>query len=100
MILWLFVLKHNFFLMACKLLVQYAWLLAVILISLLVRLDGSQIRDGFRIYSPLILVGFIVITCRIIFIPNEMVNLFPAAHVYCYIVAAFRNSASPQEFAP
>ena len=78
MILWLFVLKHNFFLMACKLLVQYAWLLAVILISLLVRLDGSQIRDGFRIYSPLILVGFIVITCRIIFIPNEMVNLcFP-----------------------
>ncbi len=78
MILWIFVLKHNFFLMACKLLVQYAWLLAVILISLLVRLDGSHIRDGFRIYSPLILVGFIVITCRIIFIPNEMVNLcFP-----------------------
>ncbi len=78
MLLWLFVLKHNFFLMACKLLVQYAWLLAVILISLLVRLDGSQIRDGFRIYSPLVLTGFIVITCRIIFIPNEMVNLcFP-----------------------
>lgn len=78
MILWLFVLKHNFFIMACKLLVQYAWLLAVILISLLVRLDGTQIRDGFRIYAPLILIGFIVITCRIIFIPNEMVNLcFP-----------------------
>jgi potassium-dependent mechanosensitive channel len=78
MVLWLFVLKHNFFIMACKLLVQYAWLLAVILVSMLVRLDGSQIKDGFRIYLPLIITGFIVITCRIIFIPNEMVNLcFP-----------------------
>lgn len=78
MILWLFVLKHNFFIMACKLLIQYAWLLAVIFISLLVRLDGSQIRHGFRIYFPIILAGFMVITCRIIFIPNEMVNLcFP-----------------------
>lgn len=76
MILWTFVLHHNFFLMACKLLIQYAWLLAVILISLLVRLDGTQIRDGFRIYTPLIVTGFIVITCRIIFIPNEVVNLF------------------------
>lgn len=78
MVLWLFVLHHNFFLMACKLLVQYAWLLAVILVSLIVRLDGSHIRDGIRIYLPLIVTGFIVITCRIIFIPNEVVNLtFP-----------------------
>lgn len=78
MVLWLFVLHHNFFIMACKLLVQYAWLLAVILISLLIRLDGKQIRDGFRIYSPLLVIGFIVITFRIIFIPNEVVNLcFP-----------------------
>lgn len=78
MVLWLFVLHHNFFLMACKLLVQYAWLLAVILVSLIVRLDGSHIRDGIRIYMPLIITGFIVITCRIIFVPNEVVNLvFP-----------------------
>lgn len=78
MILWAFVLHHNFFLMASKLLIQYAWLLAVILISLLIRLDGKQIRDGFRIYSPLMVTGFLVITCRIIFIPNEVVNLtFP-----------------------
>ena len=101
MILWIFVLKHNFFLMACKLLVQYAWLLAVILISLLVRLDGSQIRDGFRIYSPLILVGFIVITCRIIFIPNEMVNLcFPplmlAATLWQLYVIVRRHKSLPR----
>lgn len=78
MVLGLFVLKHNFFIMACKLLMQYMWLLAVILISLLVRLNGKQVKSGMRIYLPIMLAGFVVITFRIILIPNEMVNLvFP-----------------------
>lgn len=78
MILGFFVLRHNFYIMACKLLMQYMWLLAVILVSMLVRLDGRQVNSGLRIYAPIMLTGFIVITFRIIFIPNELVNLvFP-----------------------
>ena len=70
--------SHNFFLMASKLLIEYAWLLGAIFVSLLIRLTGDQIKSGFRIYTPIMLMSFIVITFRIIFIPNNLVQLiFP-----------------------
>lgn len=71
--------NQNFISMASNLLVEYAWLLGVILISLLLRVDGRQIKSAFRIYSPLIAVGFVVIAFRIVLVPNDLVNLiFPA----------------------
>ena len=76
--------EQNFIIMASDLLVEYAWLLGVILISLLLRLNSSQIRSAFRIYSPLIVMGFVVITFRIILIPNELVNvIFPPMLLIC-----------------
>ena len=66
---------QNFLIMASNLLVEYAWLLGVILISLLLRVKGDQIGSAFRIYAPLIAMGFIVIGFRIILIPNELVNI-------------------------
>src|SRR5574344_1024464 len=75
---------QTFIIMASDLLVEYAWLLGVILISLLVRLNSKQIMSGFRIYSPIITMGFIVIAFRIILIPNELVNLiFPPILLLC-----------------
>lgn len=69
---------HNFFLMASRLLIEYSWLLCAIFISLLIRFTGDQIKSGFRIYTPIMLMSFIVITFRIIFIPNNLVQLiFP-----------------------
>ena len=76
--------KQNFFIMAANLLVTYAWLLGVILFSLLLRVKGDQIKSAFRIYTPLIAVGFLVIAFRIILIPNELVNiLFPPILLVC-----------------
>lgn len=66
--------NQNFIIMASELLVEYTWLLGVIFISLLIRLSAKQISDEFRIYTPLITIDFIVITFRIILIPNELVN--------------------------
>ena len=67
--------NQNFLIMASGLLVEYSWLLGVVLFSLLLRVKGDQIKSAFRIYAPLITVGFVVIGCRIILIPNELVNL-------------------------
>ena len=67
---------QNFFIMASNLLIEYAWLLGVILVSLLLRVNGNQIGSAFRIYAPLVVVGFLVIAFRIILIPKELVNLF------------------------
>jgi Small-conductance mechanosensitive channel len=69
---------NNFFKMASTLLLVFAWLVAAILISLLIRLKPKQMNSGIRIYTPLIIMGLLVITFRIIFIPNKLVNLiFP-----------------------
>ena len=77
---------QNFLVMASGLLVEYAWLLGVILISLLLRVGGDQIRSAFRIYAPLLTVGFITIGFRIILIPNELVNMiFPPILLMCAI---------------
>ena len=77
-------LHQNFFIMASDLLIEYAWLLGVILISLLLRVNGSQIKSAFYIYAPLVFIGFVVITFRIILIPSEMVNLlFPLILLVC-----------------
>ena len=76
--------NQNFIIMACNLLVNFAWLMGVILISLLLRVKGDQIRSAFRIYTPLLAVSFIVIVYRIILIPNELVNItFPPVLLLC-----------------
>jgi small-conductance mechanosensitive channel len=76
--------KQNFVLMASNLLVNYAWLLGVILFSLLLRVKGDQIKSAFRIYTPLIAMGFVVFAFRIILIPSELVNLlFPPILLVC-----------------
>lgn len=95
-----FVTHNNFYSMASSLLVEYAWLLTAIFVSLLVRFyDGENKREklrqdedyngsealerlepisGFRLYSPIVLMGLIIIIFRIVFIPNNLVNLlFP-----------------------
>ena len=76
--------SQNFFIMASNLLVEYAWLIGVILVSLLLRVSGDQIKSAFRIYTPLLVVSFLVIAFRIVLIPNELVSmLFPPILLVC-----------------
>ena len=76
--------KQNFVIMASQLLVEFAWLMGVVLVSILLRVDNDKIKNTFRIYSPLMLVGLIVIIFRIILIPNDLVNLiFPPILLLC-----------------
>ncbi len=75
---------QNFIIMASNLLVEYAWLLSVIFISLLIRAKSEHVKSAFRIYSPLMVNGFLVISFRIILIPNALVNLiFPPLLLVC-----------------
>ena len=70
--------KQNFFAMASKLMVEFAWMLAAILISLVIRLRGEAIRKGIRLYVPILLLSLIVISLRIAFVPNSLLNIiFP-----------------------
>ena len=68
-------LYRNLFLMAADLMINLAWLMEAILVSLIIRLKGRQMRAGMAFYMPFIVMAFIVILFRIILIPNSIVNL-------------------------
>ena len=71
-------LTSHFFTMAAGLLIEFALLLIAVLTSLLIRHDSKQLNYGMRIYTPIMLMGLVVITFRIIFIPNSLIALiFP-----------------------
>ena len=62
--------------MAYQLLTQYAWLTLAILVSLLIRIRGDQARASLRIYIPTLLLAFVCILMRAIFLPASAVPLF------------------------
>jgi len=68
-------LYRNLFIMAADLMINLAWLMLAIFVSLLIRLSGDQIIGGIKLYLPFIFMAFIVILFRIILIPNSLVNL-------------------------
>lgn len=89
--------KQNFFQVASGLLLIYAWLLAAILASLLIRIPSATIRKVSMLYLPIAILGLIVITFRIIFIPNRLINLvFPPIllifSIWQYILIKRNNS--------
>ena len=51
-------------------------LLMAINTALLIRLEPSQIKYGVRIYLPTIFTALLVISCRVLFIPNAFLNFF------------------------
>ena len=70
--------QHNFIQMGTGLIINIAWLLEAIFLSLYVRLKGEQMHHAAAIYTPLMVLAFIVILFRIVLIPNSLVNLiFP-----------------------
>ncbi len=70
--------QHNFITMASGLLIEYACLVSAVLLSLLVRTKVKHLRSSFIIYTPILLMGFVIIVFRIIFITNSVVSIiFP-----------------------
>lgn len=69
---------QNFMVMATRLLSEYAWLIAVIMLSIIIRIDGLAVKSGIKLYVPVLLVGFVVFFFRIVFLPSTVVNVvFP-----------------------
>ena len=84
--------QRNFIQMSTGLIINIAWLLEAIFLSLYVRLKGEQMRHAAIIYTPLMVLAFIVILFRIVLIPNTLVSLiFPpillAFNIWQYVVA-------------
>ena len=75
---------NNFIAQATNLLLVFCWMLVAIFLSLLILLKPAKFRVGMALYMPIILVGFVVICFRVMFVPNTVMNiLFPPLLVGC-----------------
>ena len=75
---------NNFIEQASRLLLIFCWMMVAIFLSLLIRLRPARIRNGISLYMPAILVGFVAICFRVMFVPNTVMNvLFPPILVVC-----------------
>ncbi|MCD8302130.1 MAG: mechanosensitive ion channel family protein [Prevotellaceae bacterium] len=71
--------SRSFIQMGTGLVINLAWLLEVIFLSLYIRLRGEQMRHAAIVYTPLLLMAFVVILFRIVLIPTLIANLiYPA----------------------
>lgn len=74
-----FFVEQNFFVEASGLLTTFAWLLIAIFGSLFIHMNDGEMKEGIKLYFPMLVMGIIVITFRVLFIPNSCINLlFPA----------------------
>ena len=75
---------------AARLTNTFLWLLAAILVALFFRLDSKQLKNGFRLYLPTFCTALAVIGCRVVFMPNALMNfIFPPVLIAFFIWQLF-----------
>lgn len=67
-------LQRNIIIMAAEMMISFAWLVEAILVSLLIRLNGIQIKHGVNTYLPFLWLTLLIILFRIVLIPNNIIN--------------------------
>ena len=91
-ILW----KDGMLHIAAKLTNTFLWLLIAILIALFFRLAPRQLKYGVKLYLPVFCTALAVIWCRVIFMPNSLMNyIFPPILIAFFIwqlIACLRNA--------
>ncbi|MCF0196574.1 MAG: hypothetical protein HUK03_04985, partial [Bacteroidaceae bacterium] len=72
------VVQNHLIIMATSFMYVFAWLFFVIILSLTIRLSGEKLIHGFYSYAPFLIMAFLVIIIRIVFMPMSIINLvFP-----------------------
>ena len=66
---------EGFLSSAGSLMGTYLWLLGATVAALLIRLDAKNLRGGIRLYLPLMTTALVVIGLRIVFMPNQTLNV-------------------------
>ena len=81
---------------AARLTNTFLWLLAAILVALFFRLDPKQLKYGFRLYLPTFCMALAVIGCRVVFMPNALMNfIFPPVLIAFFVwqlIACLHNA--------
>lgn len=72
--------------MGLELIIDLTWLMQVIFISIYIRLKGETMQRATLIYTPLLIIAFVVVMFRITLSPNNLVQLLcPPILLLCTI---------------
>lgn len=84
--------SNPYWRMAYQLLSLFSWLTLAIFVSLLIRVKGEQAKASRNIYVPTLLLAFVCILLRAIFLPASVVPLlFPPALLVFIIWQSYVN---------
>ena len=64
----------------------YLWLLAAVVASLLIRLKPDKLKGGLRLYVPMVILAVLVISLRIVFMPNAMMNIIFVPLLFIFLI--------------
>ncbi|MCR5325446.1 MAG: mechanosensitive ion channel [Bacteroidales bacterium] len=67
--------EESFLTSAASLMGTYLWLLGATVAALMIRLDAKSLRGGIKLYLPLMITALVVIGLRIVFMPNQTLNV-------------------------
>lgn len=79
-------LENPYWRMAYGLLTQFSWLTIAIFVSLLIRIRGDQAKASRNIYVPTLLMAFLSILMRAIFLPVSTVPLLLPPFLTLFII--------------
>lgn len=91
---------QNFMVMATGLMTNFAWLALAIFLSLLIRVDATQVKASVKAYVPFIAMAFLVILFRIMFIPNNLVNIIYPPVLLGFCIWQIRTLKTPKGAIP
>ena len=75
---------------AARLTNTFLWLLEAILIALFFRLKSRQLKYGIKLYLPVFCTALAVIWCRVVFMPNALMNfIFPPVLIAFFVWQLF-----------
>ena len=78
--------NNQYWKMSYDLLSQFSWLTLAIFVSLLIRIDGSQAKASRNIYFPTLLLAFLGILMRSIYLPASVVPLLLPPALLLFII--------------
>ena len=78
--------SNPYWRLAYQLLSQFSWLTLAIFVSLLIRIKGSQAKASRNIYIPTLLLAFLCILMRAVFLPASAVPLVLPPTLLVFII--------------
>ncbi|MCQ2338621.1 MAG: mechanosensitive ion channel family protein [Paludibacteraceae bacterium] len=60
---------------AVNLMLIFMWMLGALLLAILIGMPAEHARDVFHSFLPVILLGLFVMMCRMVFVPDRLLNL-------------------------